>query len=78
MYQLSQAIAAGSVKLQDWNSVSQRRYGWYSIPERFGGDGRSNGHYEERCAQATGPMKNVKINGEAFASVFVDPKATPG
>jgi tape measure domain-containing protein len=74
MYQLSQAIAAGSVKLQDWNSVVNAGMGGTVFQRALATTAESMGKLKEGAVKLTGPMKNVSINGEAFRQSL----STPG
>src|SRR4029077_18055902 len=66
MYQLSQAIAAGSVKLQDWNSVVNAGMGGTVFQRALAQTAVSMGHLKDSSLKLVGPMKNVSINGESF------------
>src|SRR4029077_5453558 len=74
MYQLSQAIAAGSVKLQDWNSVVNAGMGGTVFQRALATTAVSMGKLKDNAVKLTGPMKNVSINGEAFRQSL----STPG
>ena len=74
MYQLSQAIAAGSVKLQDWNSVVNAGMGGTVFQRALAQTGEALGTIKKGTVELTGPMKNVTIAGEAFRQSL----STPG
>jgi tape measure domain-containing protein len=74
MYQLSQAIAAGSVKLQDWNSVVNAGMGGTVFQRALAQTAEAMGTLKEGTVKLTGPMKNVTIAGEAFRQSL----STPG
>lgn len=74
MYQLSQAIAAGSVKLQDWNSVVNAGMGGTTFQRALAQNAVAMGKLKDNAVKLTGPMKNVSINGEAFRQSL----STPG
>jgi tape measure domain-containing protein len=77
MYQLSQAIAAGSVKLMDWNSVVNAGMGGTVFQRALAQTAEVMGTLEKGAVRLEGPMKNVKINGEAFRqSLSVPGKAS--
>ena len=74
MYQLSQAIAAGSVKLQDWNSVVNAGMGGTVFQRALAQTAEAMGTLEKGAVTLEGPMKNVSIHGEAFRQSL----STPG
>ena len=74
MYQLSQAIAAGSVKLQDWNSVVNAGMGGTVFQRALAQTAEAVGTLEKGAVKLEGPMKNVTIAGEAFRQSL----STPG
>jgi len=74
MYQLSQAIAAGSVKLQDWNSVVNAGMGGTVFQRALAMNAEKIGTLKDGAVKLTGAMKNVTINGEAFRQSL----STPG
>ena len=77
MYQLSQAISAGSVKLQDWNSVVNAGMGGTVFQRALAQTAEAMGTLKKGAVELEGPMKNVKINGEAFRqSLSVPGKAS--
>jgi tape measure domain-containing protein len=66
MYQLSQAIAAGRVSLQDWNSVVNAGMGGAVFQKALAETAQAMGALKEGSVQLVGPMKQLKINGESF------------
>jgi tape measure domain-containing protein len=74
MYQLSQAISAGSVKLQDWNSVVNAGMGGTVFQRALAQTAEQMGTLKDGAVKLTGSMKNVTINGEAFRQSL----STPG
>jgi tape measure domain-containing protein len=66
MYQLSQAISAGRVSLQDWNSVVNAGMGGTVFQRALAQTAESMGTLKEGTVKLTGPMKNVSISGESF------------
>jgi tape measure domain-containing protein len=74
MYQLSQAISAGSVKLQDWNSVVNAGMGGTVFQRALAQTAEVMGTLEKGAVKLEGPMKNVSIHGEAFRQSL----STPG
>ena len=74
MYQLSQAISAGSVKLQDWNSVVNAGMGGTVFQRALAQTAVAMGKLPESAVKLVGPMKNVSIHGEAFRQSL----STPG
>ncbi len=74
MYQLSQAISAGSVKLMDWNSVVNAGMGGTVFQRALAMNAEQMGKLKDGAVKLIGPMKNVTINGEAFRQSL----STPG
>lgn len=66
MYQLSQAISAGRVGLQDWNSVVNAGMGGTVFQRALATTAEQMGTLKEGTLKLVGPMKNVSINGESF------------
>jgi len=66
MYQLSQAISAGTVKLQDWNSVVNAGMGGTLFQRALTQTAEHMGTLKKGAVTLTGAMKNVTINGESF------------
>jgi tape measure domain-containing protein len=75
MYQLSQAISAGRVGLQDWNSVVNAGMGGTVFQRALAQHGRAMGTLKDSSVKLVGPMKNVKVNGESFRNSI---QAKPG
>lgn len=63
MYQLSQAIAASRVSLQDWNSVVNAGMGGKKLQNSLAQTAVAMGEIASKSVDAT---KAVKINGESF------------
>lgn len=74
MYQLSQAISAGAVKLQDWNSVVNAGMGGTVFQRALAQTAEAMGTLKKGTVELTGPMKNVTIAGESFRQSL----STPG
>jgi tape measure domain-containing protein len=66
MYQLSQAIAAGRVSLQDWNSVVNAGMGGAVFQKALAETAQAMGALKDGSVKLVGPMKQLKINGESF------------
>lgn len=66
MYQLSQAISAGRVSLQDWNSVVNAGMGGTVFQRALANTAVAMGKLKDSQLKLVGPMKNVAINGESF------------
>ena len=66
MYQLSQAISAGRVSLQDWNSVVNAGLGGSVFQRALAQTAVAMGKLKESSLKLVGPMKNVSVNGESF------------
>jgi len=66
MYQLSQAISAGQVKLQDWNSVVNAGLGGTLFQRALSQTAVHMGTLNKGALKLTGTMKNVSINGQSF------------
>ena len=75
MYQLSQAISAGRVGLQDWNSVVNAGMGGTVFQRALATTAENMGQLKEGTLKLVGPMKNVSINGESFRQSI---QAAPG
>jgi len=75
MYQLSQAIAAGRVNLQDWNSVVNAGMGGTVFQRALAQTAVAMGTLDEKTVKLTGKMKNVSIAGESFRNSI---SAKPG
>jgi tape measure domain-containing protein len=66
MYQLSQAISAGRVSLQDWNSVVNAGMGGTVFQRALATTAVAMGKLKDSSVKLVGPMKNVKVAGESF------------
>ena len=66
MYQLSQAISAGRVNLQDWNSVVNAGMGGTVFQRALAQTAEAMGTLKKGTVDLVGPMKNVTVNGESF------------
>lgn len=75
MYQLSQAISAGRVGLQDWNSVVNAGMGGSVFQKALVQTAQNMGTLKDSAVKLKGPMKNVSINGESFRNSIM---AKPG
>ena len=66
MYQLSQALAAGQVHLQDWNSVVNAGLGGAVFQRALVQTAVALGKIKESSVKLVGPMKNVTVAGQTF------------
>jgi tape measure domain-containing protein len=66
MYQLSQAISAGRVSLQDWNSVVNAGMGGTVFQRALAQTAVKMGTLGKNAVQLKGKMKNVSIEGQSF------------
>jgi len=66
MYQLSQAISAGRVSLQDWNSVVNAGMGGSVFQRALATTAVAMGKLKDSQLKLVGPMKNVSIAGQSF------------
>jgi tape measure domain-containing protein len=66
MYQLSQAIAAGRVGLQDWNSVVNAGMGGKKLQTALATTAIAMGNIKESSVKLEGPLKKLTINGQSF------------
>jgi tape measure domain-containing protein len=66
MYQLSQAISAGKVSLQDWNSVVNAGMGGTVFQRALAQNAVAMGTLGKNAVKLSGPMKNATINGQSF------------
>ena len=73
MYQLSQAISSGSVKLMDWNSVVNAGMGGTVFQRALATTAEHMGALKKGTVELVGPMKNVKIAGESFRNSLSAP-----
>lgn len=75
MYQLSQAISSGTVKLMDWNSVVNAGMGGTVFQRALAQTAVHMGTLKKGAVELAGPMKNVRVNGESFRNSL---SAAPG
>jgi tape measure domain-containing protein len=73
MYQLSQAIAAGKVGLQDWNSVVNAGIGGKKFQQALADTAVAMGTLDKSQVKLSGQMKNVTIDGNAFRNSLTPP-----
>lgn len=66
MYQLSQAISAGRVSLEDWNSVVNAGMGGTVFQRALALNAEKMGTLKDGAVKLSGEMKNVTINGQSF------------
>ena len=66
MYQLSQALSTGSVKLIDWISVVNSGMGGTVFQRALAETAVKMGTLSEESVKLSGKMKTVKINGDSF------------
>jgi tape measure domain-containing protein len=66
MYQLSQAISAGRVSLEDWNSVVNAGMGGTVFQRALAQNAEKLGTLSKGAVQLKGDMKNVTIEGKSF------------
>ena len=66
MYQLSQAISAGRVSLEDWNSVVNAGMGGTVFQRALALTAEKMGTLSDGAVKLSGKMKNVTINGKSF------------
>jgi tape measure domain-containing protein len=66
MYQLSQAISAGRVSLQDWNSVVNAGMGGTIFQRALAQTAEHIGTLDKGAVKLKGSMKNVTIQGKSF------------
>lgn len=66
MYQLSQAISAGRVSLQDWNSVVNAGMGGTVFQRALAQTAEKMGTLSSGAVTLSGDMKNVTIDGQSF------------
>lgn len=75
MYQLSQAISAGRVSLQDWNSVVNAGMGGTVFQRALAETAVKMGTLDKGAVKLSGKMKNATINGKSFRESIT---ASPG
>jgi tape measure domain-containing protein len=78
MYQLSQAISSGTVKLMDWNSVVNAGMGGTVFQRALAQTAEHMGTLKKGAVELEGPMKNVRINGESFRNSLSAPPGKEG
>lgn len=66
MYQLSQAISAGRVSLEDWNSVVNAGMGGTVFQRALAQTAENIGTLDAGAVKLSGSMKNVTIGGKSF------------
>lgn len=66
MYQLSQAISAGRVSLEDWNSVVNAGMGGTVFQRALAQNAEKMGTLSKGAVDLKGKMKNVTIEGQSF------------
>ena len=66
MYQLSQAISAGRVSLEDWNSVVNAGMGGTVFQRALALNAEKLGTLSKGAVDLKGKMKNVTIEGKSF------------
>ncbi len=66
MYQLSQAISAGRVTLEDWNSVVNAGMGGTVFQRALALNAEKMGTLKDGAVKLKGEMKNVTIEGKSF------------
>jgi tape measure domain-containing protein len=67
MYQLSQALAAGKIGMIDWISVRNAGMGGAVFQRALAQTAEAMGTLKKGAVELSGPMKTVKVNGQAFA-----------
>ncbi|QAY17057.1 tape measure protein [Streptomyces phage FrodoSwaggins] len=74
MYQLSQALSAGRVTLEDWNSVVNAGMGGTVFQRALAQNAVKMGTLSESAVKLKGDMKNVTIEGKSFReSITAEP-----
>lgn len=70
MYQLSQAIAAGRVGLQDWNSVVNAGMGGKIFQQALARTGEAFGNLEKGAVSLNKETGQLLVNGQAFRNTI--------
>lgn len=74
MYQLSQAISAGKVGLQDWNSVVNAGMGGKIFQTALARTAQNMGTLGKESIKTVGPMKKLTVDGKSFReSIMAQP-----
>lgn len=66
MQQLGQAISAGTVSMEDWNSVTNAGMGGSIFQKRLAETAVAMGTLDKSAVSLDGSMENVTIKGESF------------
>ena len=66
MYQLSQAISSGTVRLQDWKSVENASIGGATFKKSLIETAQAMGTLGKNAVTTTGKMKTLMVNGVSF------------
>jgi tape measure domain-containing protein len=77
MYQLSQAIAAGRVNLQDWNSVVNAGIGGKVFQTALANTAVAMGKLGDHSVKLVGPMKQLTIDGQTFRNSIMTQGGAP-
>ena len=72
MYQLSQAIAAGSLKLQDWNSVVNAGMGGQVFQEQLKATARAHGIAVDEMIEANGSFRESLQEGWITSDILTE------
>lgn len=72
MYQLSQAIAAGSLKLQDWNSVVNAGMGGRVFQEQLKATARAHGIAVDEMIEANGSFRESLQEGWITSDILTE------
>lgn len=76
--QMSQAISAGQIRLQDWNSFVQEGVANGALQKVLAQSAQAMGTLGKNAVKLVGPMQKVMINGQNFrSSMQVTPGQTP-
>jgi tape measure domain-containing protein len=77
MYQLSQAIAAGRVNLQDWNSVVNAGIGGKVFQQALANTAVAMGKLGDHSVKLVGPMKQLRVEGQTFRNSIMTQGGAP-